>query len=192
MASEVHGALIGLQAEDTGGAVVAILEGDPDGSTTIFYTGTGVARTVDAASGGLEVNNTRTGAGYEPVVTEKTQGTWTPSAYGGFSVDPTMQLDYRIIGDIVFLWHDGTGSVGGTSDDTNFQMTGAPTAIRPAGTATSTATLAVDNGTPVPATIEVSSGGVLTVNNLHGSGPWTNSGAKGLGQGFMVMYSLDP
>ena len=91
-----HGGSIILQAEDTGGTVREIISGDPDaltrvrgagnlelqvngGETGILITANDdvalfdndveVARTLPAASGGFQINNTSTGAGFERALT---------------------------------------------------------------------------------------------------------------------------
>lgn len=67
--SEVHGADVHIQGEDTGGVNRNLVVGDPDGDVGLYHTGTEVARTLAAASGGLEVNNASTGGGFERVLT---------------------------------------------------------------------------------------------------------------------------
>jgi hypothetical protein len=99
--NEIHGGNVKIQAEDTGGVLRQILEGDPDGLTTVrgtgdlrlqvaageiaFYgTANGKsamyhnnnerARTLTAANGGLEVDNQDTGLGFERVLTTSDLG----------------------------------------------------------------------------------------------------------------------
>ncbi len=92
--NEIHGGNVKLQAEDIAGVVRQILEGDPDASTVVrgdttvrlqhsagtlgvevgtsvdlYQSGVLVAQTLAAAAGGLQANNTLTGAGIERVLT---------------------------------------------------------------------------------------------------------------------------
>ena len=67
--NRVHGAAITIQAEDNGGTLRNIFTGDPDGASVLSHAGSNVARTRAIASGGLEVNNTLTGGGFERVLT---------------------------------------------------------------------------------------------------------------------------
>lgn len=47
---------------------------DPDADAILYHVGTSVARTITAATGGLEVNNQETGAGFERVLTASDLG----------------------------------------------------------------------------------------------------------------------
>jgi hypothetical protein len=67
--NEIHGGNVKIQAEDIGGVVRDILEGDPDTDVKLFHAGTEVLRTLAVASGGLEIDNQATGAGFERVLT---------------------------------------------------------------------------------------------------------------------------
>ncbi len=67
--NEIHGGNVELAAEDTGGVLRKILEGDPDDDVKLFDEGVEVAHTVPPADGGLEVDNQDTGAGFERVLT---------------------------------------------------------------------------------------------------------------------------
>ena len=67
--NQIHGGNINLEAENAGGIVRSVLVGDPDNDTALFDNGVEVARTLPTASGGFEVNNTSTGAGFERVLT---------------------------------------------------------------------------------------------------------------------------
>ena len=67
--NRIHGGNLLFIAEDAGGVSRTIIEGNPDDDVAIFDDGTEVARTLPAASGGFEVNNTLTGAGFERVLT---------------------------------------------------------------------------------------------------------------------------
>jgi hypothetical protein len=67
--NQVHGGSILLVAEDGVGATQTLFDGDPAGDVDLFYAGAAVVQTLAAASGGLQVNNTLTGAGFERVLT---------------------------------------------------------------------------------------------------------------------------
>jgi hypothetical protein len=58
-----------LAASATGGTVRNLLIGDPDADVGLYQVGVEVARTLTAAAGGFQVNNTLTGAGFERVLT---------------------------------------------------------------------------------------------------------------------------
>lgn len=71
---QVDGADIRIQGRDAGGGVSGFLLLNPDGDLQIFHpsegaVGTVVARTLLSSAGGLEANNTLTGAGFERVLT---------------------------------------------------------------------------------------------------------------------------
>lgn len=70
IAGQIHGGNIVITAEDAGGTSRNILIGDPDSDVKLYHVGTEVARTLTAANGGMEVNNTDTGGGFERVLTE--------------------------------------------------------------------------------------------------------------------------
>lgn len=67
--SRINGDNITIGAFDAGGVARTLIEADPDDDVALFDDGTEVARTLPAASGGFEVNNTSTGAGFERVLT---------------------------------------------------------------------------------------------------------------------------
>lgn len=58
-----------INADDAAGTSQNLFIGDPDGSVDLYFDGTATARTLAAASGGLEANNTLTGGGFERVLT---------------------------------------------------------------------------------------------------------------------------
>ncbi len=72
--SDNHGGLLILQGEDTGGTNRLLFQGDPDSNTQLYQVGTSVARTNTAANGGLEINNTSTGSGWERALTTSDLG----------------------------------------------------------------------------------------------------------------------
>ena len=67
--NNIHGGLVHLRGETSGGVARTLLEGNPDGALTLYNDGTATVRTVAATSGGLEVNNTLSGGGFERVLT---------------------------------------------------------------------------------------------------------------------------
>jgi len=66
----MHGGGIELAGENTSGVRKTILIGDPDADVKLYQAGIEVSRTLTAAAGGFEVNNTLTGGGFERVLTE--------------------------------------------------------------------------------------------------------------------------
>ena len=69
--NQVHGGLVRIRGQESSvGTVRSLIEGDPDDDVALFDAGTEVARTLPAASGGWEVNNTLTGGGFERALTE--------------------------------------------------------------------------------------------------------------------------
>lgn len=58
-----------LTATATAGTPRNLADFDPDGDVTLYHIGAAVVRTLTAAAGGLEANNTLTGAGFERVLT---------------------------------------------------------------------------------------------------------------------------
>ena len=74
------------QADSAGVFEESWIEGTRNGQLEMFHNGTGMARTATAGNGGLEVNNTVTGAGYERVLTTSDAG--GPAAETGVSSGP--------------------------------------------------------------------------------------------------------
>jgi hypothetical protein len=60
-----------VQIRGTDGTVsdVLLAEFDPDGASSLYHDAAEVVHTITAAAGGLEANNTLTGAGFERVLT---------------------------------------------------------------------------------------------------------------------------
>ena len=65
----VRSGLTTIEGVDSGNANTPLFRGDPDGQAEMFNDGASVARSLGAAAGGLEANNTLTGAGFERVLT---------------------------------------------------------------------------------------------------------------------------
>lgn len=68
-ANWMHGGAIHLTGQDNAGSTKSVFQGDPDTSGTLYYAGVSVMATTPTASGGLQINNTGTGAGWERVMT---------------------------------------------------------------------------------------------------------------------------
>ncbi len=110
----MHGGEVFITAENASGTIRTILSGNPDastiltaagnlqlsvnnteacllaianGQTEIMFNNIGTARTVVAASGGMQVNNTSTGAGYERVLTTADLGGGVTAVTGGEGID---------------------------------------------------------------------------------------------------------
>lgn len=84
-----HGATISIQAEDAGGVNRFLMSGDPDTDVGLYYAGTEVARTLTAANGGFEVNNTSTGSGFERVLTTSDLGSDGPDVLAALKSSDT-------------------------------------------------------------------------------------------------------
>lgn len=61
--------LVQLWGTDVGSVAQLFLQGDPDDNVQLYYSNAAVVRTEAASNGGLEVNNTLTGGGWERVLT---------------------------------------------------------------------------------------------------------------------------
>ncbi len=66
---ERNGQDIRISSTSTGAVLRTLIDADPDDDVALFDEGVEVARTLPAASGGFQVNNTSTGAGFERVLT---------------------------------------------------------------------------------------------------------------------------
>ncbi len=69
IASEVNGGGCVIRGTDTGAVTRDLIRGDPDGVVNLYDQGVAVARTAPAADGGFEINNTKTGGGFERALT---------------------------------------------------------------------------------------------------------------------------
>jgi len=78
-----------LIATDAGGTPRICVSGDPDGQAGLYNAGAVTARSLAAASGGLEANNTLTAAGFERVVTVTEHNLKSPTASPAFTGNPT-------------------------------------------------------------------------------------------------------
>ena len=85
----MHGGAIVLRGEDNAGATQDMFNGDPDGASGMYHAGTQTARTVAVASGGLEVNQTVTGAGFERAMTVSDNALKANLASPAFTGNPT-------------------------------------------------------------------------------------------------------
>jgi hypothetical protein len=118
LTNDVHGGLIQLRAEDSTGDEHLMIQADPDDDVKLYDVDIEVARTLPAASGGFEVNNTLTGAGFERVLTTSDLGG------GGGNVSNTgTPVDNQIA-----VWTDATtieGTTALTFDGTTLDVVGA-------------------------------------------------------------------
>ncbi len=69
IANVINGQPIEFRGDDFGGTPRVLILADPDDDVKLFDVGVEVFRTLPAASGGAEANNTATGAGFERVLT---------------------------------------------------------------------------------------------------------------------------
>jgi hypothetical protein len=82
--NEIHGGNVELQAEDAGGVLRNILQGNPDNDVALFDEGVEVFRTRTPAQGGAQANNQNTGAGFERVLTTADLGGGGTIVFSGF------------------------------------------------------------------------------------------------------------
>ena len=68
-----------IRTRDSGGTARILIRGNANNDVELYHAGTEVFRTVAAASGGAEANNTATGAGFERVLTTSDLGSSLPS-----------------------------------------------------------------------------------------------------------------
>ena len=61
--------LVSIEGDATGGATRSLIVMDPDADITMYHAGSSVVQTHTAATGGLFINNTLTGGGFERVLT---------------------------------------------------------------------------------------------------------------------------
>jgi len=118
-------------------------------------------------------------------------GAWTPSAYVGFSVDPTIVFHYQVLGQVVTVWAF-SGTTVGTSDTAGFTWTcsgSMPAAITPT-TQSAAATYVQDNSSNEGGIVNISNAGVMAFSKSDGS-VWTGSGSNGLLTGATFTYNLD-
>ncbi len=127
--SLIHGANILIAGENAGGSFREMLQGNPDGALLGYHPASDaiVWQTASSASGGLEVNNTLTGAGFERVLTTSDLGSGSPGARkpSGTSrtsvtvpaVDPDLALTLSDVGfyeiDFYLFVQDLSGSSNG-------------------------------------------------------------------------------
>lgn len=69
LVNEIHGGDVGIRAESSAGVLRTILQGSADSYVAFYESGVMVARSAAAASGGFQINNTLTGAGFERALT---------------------------------------------------------------------------------------------------------------------------
>ncbi len=190
--------------EDSGTITRTMLEMNPNTGPTLFESGAAVARVLPAASGGFEVNNTLTGAGFERVLTTSDQdvtittGQYT-GTFTGMSGVVNATIDYTVIedasGDGVVFLYDQAGSLG-TSNANTMTLTGAPAAIRPTNTVSDFTNCLDNSANSLSALTRMDSAGTLTfsfptaANNYSNTG-WTASNLKGLLSGWSMSYRLN-
>ncbi len=199
----INNGVIAFEGENTITSIVSMMEMRPNTGVQLFYNLDGaVARCAPAASGGFEVNNTLTGAGFERVLTESdvqiTTGQYT-GTFTGMSGVVNATIDYTVIEDangegIVYLY-DQAGSLG-TSNANTMTLTGAPAAIRPSNTVSDFTNCLDNSANSLSALSRMDSAGTITfsfptaANNYSTTG-WSASNLKGLLSGWSMSYRLN-
>lgn len=121
------------------------------------------------------------------------KGTFTPSAYAGFSVNPTGAISWVRVGNLVALIFPA--SMNGTSNATNFTITGLPPSIQPS-TLTQTVVLhavSCQNNSGIssnPALIINAGSSTMAFSNAASLTGWSAAGTKGFISNHVVAYML--
>lgn len=184
----IHGGLIRIYAEDTGGVIREMIRAAGDNDVNLGQAGVFVARTALASAGGFEVNNTLDGGGFEQVTTQL-KGSFTAASYSGFSSDPTWNWSYIKQGDVVHLSLDDDSTETGTSNSALHSFTGLPVDLRPTVSVRSCMGSGVDGGSQIATSMLVGTGGTVSME-IHDDSVWTSSGAKGFRAGATFTYVL--
>lgn len=128
--------------------------------------------------------------------------TFTPTAWDGFSVDPTGAISYIDYGAFVMMWADA--AIVGTSDFTNFTLHGVPTTLIPSRLNTAVGSFGMlNNATGAGGSAIVYGGASGFAGQIHffilrtdtvanfatpNANGWTNVGNKGLDAGWIIQY----
>lgn len=121
--------------------------------------------------------------------------TFTP-AWTGFSADPSGDLSYMDLGDLVVLWNNTAGQVVGTSNANTMTFTNLPSVIRPDQSVIDS-TIVIDSGSAFHGQVSILANGTVgfTLMTVSGSliqagvgGLFTAAGNKGLPTGWLIMY----
>lgn len=166
-------------------------------------------RTVAANSGGLEINNTSTGGGFERALTlgdlTITTGTFTPT-WSGFSLAPSADLRWFKMqnvntsrGFVAIVYESGT--LQGTSNSVNTSISSGslPTEIRPSQNTDCMTTVRVTvSNTPQLCLARIGTSGAISFYTAKTAGDfisffvseWNNSGSKGLDDSFIMIYPI--
>lgn len=191
-----------FEGEESGTATVNMLLMNPDTGCHLYFDVDGeVARCASLANGGFLVNNTVTGAGFERALTvgDVSTGSFTATLTGMTALTQGTVEWMRITaadGNDYIILSIGA-AISGTSNTTQFALTGVPVALRP--------TVAVNGLT----WCHNLSAFINTLTKLEPSGQidfyyptggaansysfttWNNSGTKGLEEGWSFTYRLN-
>jgi len=124
--SVVNGGIVRFQGNNSSGTNHNLVYCDPDTAVTLYYNNTATFRTVSTTNGGIQINNTLTGSGFERPLTEGgdyEEGTYTvtatPSTSGTITMDASFnELQYIRIGK--FVWVSGQIRVSSVSSPTGY------------------------------------------------------------------------
>lgn len=127
---------------------------------------------------------------------------FTPTAWTGFSADPSGDIGYLDFGAIVMLFVSAATT--GTSDDVMFTVSGLPESLRPTADRIVNSSGMINNGNAATGEAQVFSRDSVFAGTIHFAilrtdvvanyaSPsynvgWTNSGNKGLNSGWIITY----
>lgn len=195
---------IRFQGENSITATVTMLRLNPNAGAILSFNNDGeIARSAALASGGFEVNNTLTGAGFERVLTASDLGVESESGSfsvdfgigGGFSDSNPVTIQYLRYGDLVHLMMP-IANLGNSNANSCFTINTIPVALRPATTRYGSGPCLDNASAIVLAQITISAAGVISFFAPDAANPpdygndWTTSGVKGPTAGWSMTYRL--
>lgn len=195
---------IRFQGENSITATVTMLRLNPNLGAILSFNNDGeIARSAALASGGFEVNNTLTGAGFERVLTESDigqvtdSGTFTLDWSVGFTGSNVNTYTYVRQGDLVTFWLT-TSNLGNSNAATCGTSDGIPASLRPDSVRYVSGPIVDNASSIVLAQIVIQTDGSLDAfaPDLAGSDPpdygndWTTSGVKGPVAGMTCTYYI--
>jgi hypothetical protein len=170
-----------------------LIKATQDGAAELYFNNASTARTITAATGGLEANNTLTGAGFERVatITDIGMGSGFSGTLSGSFTPTWTVMAYRIVGGLCYL--RATSGVEGVSNATGMTFTNLPAVCqRASGLARVTCSIRNNSADEVGYASFGASGtvtfgiGTQTIGGFNAGG--TN---KGVETGWVAIYPLN-